>query len=338
MDKTIQITVRNKIAVKTCETVYICGNSDFAVHFSFDDEWAAHTLKTARFILNDGSFVDQPFSGDTCPVPILKNTFSFNLGVYAGNLSTTTPAYCPAKKSILCPGGTPKDPEPDVYNEIIDLINTGKVKGEKGDKGDPGEKGEKGDPGAPGKDGQDGQDGKDGKDGKDGIDGESGVYIGSEEPTGDVNVWINPNGEASDLEGTYELIDVINVTEDARVIVDKEPDGTPYNFKRMFVVMKSTATEQTTSFSNVFFCGNTNLGNSWLQKWSGNTGTKYKCEEMYVSHGLWMLDYTEVGTVFNRYSPYSGKFSVKDYPSITRYITGGVIAAGTTFEIWGVRA
>lgn len=42
--------------------------------------------------------------------------------------------------------------------------------GEKGDKGDPGEKGETGPA------------------------GDSGVYIGSEEPTNDANVWIDPNG------------------------------------------------------------------------------------------------------------------------------------------------
>lgn len=67
MDKTIQITVQNKIAVKTCDTVYICGNSDFFVHFTFDEDWAEHALKTARFISNDGTFVDQPFTGDSCP-------------------------------------------------------------------------------------------------------------------------------------------------------------------------------------------------------------------------------------------------------------------------------
>lgn len=107
MEKTIQIAVLNKIAVKTCDTVYICGNSDFSVNFTFDEDWAEHYSKTARFIANDGTYVDQPFSGNSCPVPILKNTYGFNVGVYAGSLKTTTPAYCPAKKSILCLGGLP---------------------------------------------------------------------------------------------------------------------------------------------------------------------------------------------------------------------------------------
>lgn len=135
MDKTIQITVLNKIAVKTCDTVYVCGNSDFTVHFTFDEDWAEHYTKTARFIANDGTYVDVPFSGDSCPAPILQNTYGFNVGVYAGNLSTTTPAYCPAKKSILCPGGVPKDPEPDVYNEIMEKLNDGSLKGAPGDTG-----------------------------------------------------------------------------------------------------------------------------------------------------------------------------------------------------------
>lgn len=196
MDRTIQITVLNKIAVKTCDTVYVCGNSDFSVHFTFDDEWAEHYSKTARFIANDGSFVDVPFSGDACPVPILRNTYGFNVGVYAGNLSTTTPAYCPAKKSILCKNGQPKDPEPDVYATIMEKLNDGSLKGEpgpqgeKGEKGEPGttgpqgEKGEKGDKGEPGEKGDKGDKGERGEQGIQGEKGDKGD-IGPHGPQGE---------------------------------------------------------------------------------------------------------------------------------------------------------
>ena len=186
MEKTIQIAVLNKIAVKTCDTVYICGNSDFSVHFTFDDEWAEHYSKTARFIANDGSFVDVPFSGDICPVPILRNTYGFNVGVYAGNLSTTTPAYCPAKKSILCPGGVPKDPEPDVYNEIMEKLNGGSLQGKpgpvgpqgpKGATGATGERGPVGPQGATGPQGPEGPPGKDGAPGPKGDPGDDNVFV-----------------------------------------------------------------------------------------------------------------------------------------------------------------
>ena len=188
MDRTIQIAVLNKIAVKTCDTVYICGNSDFSVNFIFDEDWAEHYSKTARFIANDGSFVDVPFSGDACPVPILRNTYGFNVGVYAGNLSTTTPAYCPAKKSILCPGGVPKDPEPDVYNEIMEKLNDGSLQGKPGPVGPQGPKGETGPIGPEGPKGDTGATGERGPEGPAGATGERGPQ-GPVGPKGDTNVF-----------------------------------------------------------------------------------------------------------------------------------------------------
>lgn len=183
MEKTIQISVLNKIAVKTCDTVYVCGNSDFSVHFTFDEDWAEHYSKTARFIANDGTYVDQPFSGDICPVPILRNTYGFNVGVYAGNLSTTTPAYCPAKKSILCPGGVPKDPEPDVYNEIMEKLNDGSLQGKPGPVGPQGPKGDTGATGERGPVGPQGATGPQGPVGATGPQGPAGPQ-GNTGPTG----------------------------------------------------------------------------------------------------------------------------------------------------------
>lgn len=202
MDRTIQIAVLNKIAVKTCDTVYICGNSDFSVNFTFDEDWAEHYSKTARFIANDGYFVDVPFSGDTCPVPILRNTYGFNVGVYAGNLSTTTPAYCPAKKSILCPGGVPKDPEPDVYNEIMEKLNDGSLQGKpgpvgpQGPKGATGERGPEGPQGATGPQGPVGATGPQGPAGPQGNTGPTGPQgpVGPQGNTGPTG----PQGDPGD--------------------------------------------------------------------------------------------------------------------------------------------
>lgn len=83
--------------------------------------------------------------------------------------------------------------------------------GPKGDKGDPGvqgkdgiqgPKGDKGDPGAQGPKGNDGAPGSVGPmgpQGEQGIPGPSGVYIGTEMPEGDINVWIDPTGDPIDL-------------------------------------------------------------------------------------------------------------------------------------------
>lgn len=118
MHKIIPVTVRDKIATKTGDEVYICGNSDFVIEFDFDAEWNEHDTKTARFEWNEG-FHDVIFSGNTCPVPIISDTHRFHVGVYAGNLRTTTAAYVPARKSILCGSGLPHAPQPDVYAQMM---------------------------------------------------------------------------------------------------------------------------------------------------------------------------------------------------------------------------
>lgn len=121
MDKTINVTVLNKTAMAD-GTTYICGNSDFTVEFEFDREWDAYEFKTARFIYGN-SHIDLLFSGNTCRVPVLSNINNFKIGVFAGALSTSTPAIVYAKKSILCGSGSPKDPSQDVYNQILELLN-----------------------------------------------------------------------------------------------------------------------------------------------------------------------------------------------------------------------
>lgn len=119
----ISVDVRNKIATQQNKAVYVCGNSDYIVRFGFDTEWDEYEKKTARFEYG-GKHQDVVFTGNECPVPIISDTYSFNVGVYAGDLCTTTPAYIACKKSILCGAGVPADPVPDVYKQIMALLNT----------------------------------------------------------------------------------------------------------------------------------------------------------------------------------------------------------------------
>ena len=121
MDKRINVSVQNKIAMAD-GTIYICGNSDFVVEFEFDREWDVFEYKTARFIYG-GKYEDVVFGGTQCSVPIISNVTSFKVGVYAGDLSTTTPATVYAKKSILCADGTPAAPVADVYSQIMAMLN-----------------------------------------------------------------------------------------------------------------------------------------------------------------------------------------------------------------------
>ena len=121
--KTIAISVRDKIAVNMSGVSYTCGNSDCVINFDFDAEWDDFSVKTARFIKDDRTYQDQVFQGNECPVPVLYNTNKIRVGVYAGNLHTSTPAIVKANKGILCWGGSPEAPSEDVYAQIIEMLN-----------------------------------------------------------------------------------------------------------------------------------------------------------------------------------------------------------------------
>lgn len=117
----INISVENKIA-EADGTLYVCDNSDFVVKFAFDAEWEAYENKTARFVYNN-SYVDVVFTGNECPVPIISGTFFFNIGVYAGNLHTTTPARVPCKKSIRCGNEPESSASQEVRNEFLRVLD-----------------------------------------------------------------------------------------------------------------------------------------------------------------------------------------------------------------------
>lgn len=121
MPEMMNITVRNKIATKTDNVAYVCGNSDYVINFDFDSEWDAYDTKTARFA-HDGQHTDVVFAGNQCNVPIITNTYAFHVGVFAGDLHTTTAARVPCRKSILCGSGAPANHTPDVYDQLMERM------------------------------------------------------------------------------------------------------------------------------------------------------------------------------------------------------------------------
>ena len=102
----IKITVAGKIATnKTPGVAIVCGNSDYTVTFSFDNEWAALAKRTARFVYYKNGqrlYQETAFTGNTVAVPVLSGIDYVLVGVYAGNLTTTTPAKVLCDRSILC--------------------------------------------------------------------------------------------------------------------------------------------------------------------------------------------------------------------------------------------
>ena len=124
----IDIEIKAKRAAAIGEPTIVCGNNDYVIQFIFDEEWNGLDVKTARFVYVQGGMVkktDVVFTGDTVLVPVMANTREVLVGVFAGDLRTSSPARIPCEPSIRCGTGAPADPTPDVYDQIMALLNQG---------------------------------------------------------------------------------------------------------------------------------------------------------------------------------------------------------------------
>ena len=127
----IKINVVNRVAKADKDAVIVCGNSDYAVVFNFDEEWVGGSVKTALFAYN-GGVVPVVFTGSVCVAPVIEGTTAVGIGVASGNLvegetpklQTTTAAFVPCLLSIKDESGDyVAPPSPAVYDEIIALLN-----------------------------------------------------------------------------------------------------------------------------------------------------------------------------------------------------------------------
>ena len=118
----INMTIRRK-KISSPQTHLVCGNTDYQIAFNFDSEWSEYDTKTARFYHN-GAYTDVVFTGYLCDVPKITNADFLEVGVFAGDLRTTTPGRIECDRSILCRGGSPAEPEADVYAQLMELLNS----------------------------------------------------------------------------------------------------------------------------------------------------------------------------------------------------------------------
>ena len=121
----IRITVREKTATLSVPATLVCGNSDYTVRFLFDSEWDAYIAKTAEFrFWRDGERkrAEVLFEGDTVSVPILRDIDEVEIGVYAGDLHTSTPARVPCARCITDGAPVHDPPAPDVYDQLMEYL------------------------------------------------------------------------------------------------------------------------------------------------------------------------------------------------------------------------
>lgn len=320
------VTIRDKIATYAGKASYVCGNSDYVIRFDMDDEWAAYETKTGRFISEDNSYIDQLFSGNECPVPVISNTYGIRVGVFAGDLHTTTPAYIPAKKSILCASGLPQAPSDDVYAQIMERINELEQGGaseadiaaaiEKYMQKNPVQIAEA-DPTVPGWAKQP----------------EKPTYTAQE-------VGAQPCGNYV-LDRKYELIETITLEEAMAIDRTAEPDGTPYNFTHLCVRAKKPAGITIGEVSLTAYLADGRSFPIYMTNCMREE-ENWSYAELVQYYGLWKRGRSSSWNIYNSIAtPYQMVYEMFDKPvnpgkNIIRIAGSGV--QPITYEIWGVRA
>jgi hypothetical protein len=131
--KILPVRVINKIATFSSRGGgIVCGNTDYQIEFIFDSEWDGVNEKTARFIWN-GEYVDVKFTGTNCPVPLIANAVTVEVGVFASAVCTSTGAVIPCTKSILCGSSTlPEGPIVSVLQQEKTVTENGEVTPDEG--------------------------------------------------------------------------------------------------------------------------------------------------------------------------------------------------------------
>ncbi len=123
--KQLKIEVREKIATLTSQNFQLVGgNSDYEVVFDFDKDWEQYNIKTALFVFADKT-IEKVFEGNVCEGVSIENATICLIGVYSGDISTTTPACVSGIRQSIrdVAKDLPQAPEEDVYNQIIELLN-----------------------------------------------------------------------------------------------------------------------------------------------------------------------------------------------------------------------
>ena len=127
----INIDVVKKIATPQQDEIVVCDNKDYVVVVNFDNSWDNYLTKTARVIVGADHY-DIPFTGNQIALPRITDTDKISVGFYANDVVATTPAIIRCRYSILSSKTYHANPPQDVYNQLIELINSGAIRGENG--------------------------------------------------------------------------------------------------------------------------------------------------------------------------------------------------------------
>lgn len=123
----LNITERNISRVDDGDN-WISFNDDYEAVFKFDEEWAGK-VKTALFVQGDDRF-KVVLADDKCKLPPFRSGL-VRVGVFTDAM-TSTPEIFGIKRSIKDFDGETVEPKPDVYAQLIEMIESGMLKGDDG--------------------------------------------------------------------------------------------------------------------------------------------------------------------------------------------------------------
>lgn len=151
-------------------------------------------------------------------------------------------------------------------------------------------------------------------------------------------------------EGAYELIETITLTENvASIVYTQEPDGTPYNFCALMVLLNTSASVLGTSAATIrYYLNDTTYLASYL---SGaiTSAARYAYQEAWLNRGFWKGEFCAPQTE-RTYAPNISMLPLNTkvydstaYPSIKKiniFSNTGTIPmpVGSKITIYGVRA
>ena len=121
----ILVSVNEKIAQTRGAPAVVCGNSNYLILFDFDSEWNDFAVKTMRVAYRRNGTIyseDFVFSGNQCTLPAVYDVTEIAVGVYAGDICTTTPARIPCLPCITDGASVHPAPPQDVYNQLMEYL------------------------------------------------------------------------------------------------------------------------------------------------------------------------------------------------------------------------
>lgn len=105
----IVLTVKDKIASVPQDAYIVCGNNKYTLILDLDEEWEIGKLITVRFkFCKNGKLqhIDRTTFTDTVTIPEFYGINQVFVGLFSGDIQTTTPARVLCLKSITCDDST----------------------------------------------------------------------------------------------------------------------------------------------------------------------------------------------------------------------------------------